>query len=229
MASNLQLNPDKGDQEQNTNNEQDIIVNHWPANVGSLVPREVEHNQPSDSSNAAQVIKSDILSVGSKFVGGDDELSSHGSDNTCDNQSPECPRPPSQLSKNGREDDSPVPQDAGEAKSARFTHLLNPQQADWQHIIPHIQAVLSKSLEIVSYEEWLGELQNSAEQEHDEGNPAVKLIDFFEENGKELKPKFSTAKAQELSKTLATLGPVNGEWIELWMKQWGLDSSRANL
>lgn len=125
--------------------------------------------------------------------------------------------------------DSPVLQDADEAKSARFIHLLNPQQADWQHIIPHIQAVLSKSLEIVSYEEWLGELQNSAEQEHDEANSAVKLIDFFEENGKELKPKFSTARAQELSKTLATLGPVNGEWMELWMKQWGLDSSRANL
>lgn len=133
------------------------------------------------------------------------------------------------MSKNGREDDSPVPQDAGEAKSARFIHLFNPQQADWQHIIPRIQAVLSKSLETVSYEEWLGELETSAEQEHDEGNPAVKLIDFFEENGKELKPKFSTARAQELSKTLATLGPVNGGWMELWMKQWGLDSIRANL
>lgn len=125
--------------------------------------------------------------------------------------------------------DSPVLQDAGEDKSARFIHLLNPQQADWQHIIPHIQAVLSENLEIVSYEEWLGELQTSAEQEHDEANPAVKLIDFFEENGKELKPKFSTSKAQELSKTLATLGPVNGEWMELWMKQWGLDSIRVSL
>lgn len=112
------------------------------------------------------------------------------------------------------------PYTSGEGK-ARFVHLLNPHEANWQDILRHAQRSLEKELEVVSYEEWLSDLQSSAEQEHDEANPAVKLVDFFEQNKNDLKPKFSTVNAQRMSQTLASLQPVNGEWMHLWMKQWG--------
>lgn len=117
--------------------------------------------------------------------------------------------------KTGR--DSPM---APDERKAQFVHLLNPHEADWQDILPHVQSSLGKEMEIVAYEEWLSDLQVSAEQNHTEANPAVKLIDFFEENRYALKPKFSTINAQEMSETLSSLGPVNGRWMELWMKQW---------
>lgn len=127
-------------------------------------------------------------------------------------------------SRTGR--DSPM---ASDKENAQFVHLLNPHEADWQEILPHVQNSLDKKLQVVAYEEWLSDLQASAERTPDEANPAVKLIDFFEENRHALKPKFSTINSQEMSKTLENLRPVNGNWMELWMKQWGLRSIRERL
>ncbi|KAG9850500.1 acetyl-CoA synthetase-like protein, partial [Aureobasidium melanogenum] len=115
--------------------------------------------------------------------------------------------------------DSPM---ASDERKAQFVHLVNPREADWQDILPHVQNSLDRELQVVAYEEWLSDLQASAEREPTEANPAVKLIDFFEENRHDLKPSFSTVNAQEMSETLATLEPANGQWMELWMKQWGL-------
>lgn len=110
---------------------------------------------------------------------------------------------------------------SSEEVKAQFVHLLNPHEADWQDIIPHVQRSLNKELQVVPYEEWLSDLQSSAERSHDEANPAVRLIDFFEQNRHDLKPRFSTRNAQRMSQALASLQPVNGDWMQLWMKQWG--------
>ncbi|KAG9950362.1 acetyl-CoA synthetase-like protein, partial [Aureobasidium melanogenum] len=118
--------------------------------------------------------------------------------------------------------DSPM---ASYETKAQFVHLVNPHEANWQDILPHVQNSLDKQLRVVAYEEWLSDLQASADGEHTEANPAVKLFDFFEENRHGLKPKFSTINAQEMSETLASLEPVNGQWMELWMKQWGLSDA----
>ncbi|KAK6004847.1 hypothetical protein QM012_007626 [Aureobasidium pullulans] len=123
--------------------------------------------------------------------------------------------------KTGR--DSPM---ASDKRKSQFVHLLNPHEADWQDILPHVQSSLDKELQVVAYEEWLSDLQASAEQKHTESNPAVKLIDFFEDNRHALKPKFSTINSQEMSETLSSLRPVNGQWMKLWMKQWGLTGVR---
>ena len=115
---------------------------------------------------------------------------------------------------------------ASDGEQAQFVHLLNPHEANWQDIIPHVQRSLDEKLKVVPYEEWLSDLQNSAERNHDEANPAVKLVDFFEQNRHDLKPKFSTTNAQRMSQTLRSLQPVNGEWMHLWMEQWGSSGAR---
>ncbi|KAH0280592.1 acetyl-CoA synthetase-like protein, partial [Aureobasidium melanogenum] len=117
-----------------------------------------------------------------------------------------------------------TPMVSGERK-AQFVHLVNPHEANWEDILPYVQSSLDKQLQVVAYEEWLSDLQASADGEHTEANPAVKLLDFFEENRHGLKPKFSTINAQEMSETLASLEPINGQWMELWMKQWGLSDA----
>jgi len=115
---------------------------------------------------------------------------------------------------------------ASDEEKAQFVHLLNPHEAIWEDIIPHVQRSLDKPLRVVPYEEWLSDLQTSAERSHGDANPAVKLVDFFEQNRHDLKPKFSTQNAQRMSQTLRSLQPVNGEWMHLWMEQWGSSGAR---
>ena len=61
-----------------------------------------------------------------------------------------------------------------------FHNLTNPQQGSWSTLLPTIQSYLPKGTKIVPWSEWLDALRRSSEQREVESNPAVKLLDFYE-------------------------------------------------
>ncbi|RYP70479.1 hypothetical protein DL771_005416 [Monosporascus sp. 5C6A] len=108
-------------------------------------------------------------------------------------------------------------------------HAVNPEDVDWRTLVPTVLRHLGASTRIVSWDDWVRALRQS---QHDASladlkqNPGLKLLDFFESlrvagdeasRGLVLDVELSTDK----SRTLATLGPVNEEWMGLWLKQWG--------
>ncbi|KAJ3549260.1 hypothetical protein NM208_g592 [Fusarium decemcellulare] len=124
--------------------------------------------------------------------------------------------------------------DYADAKGSQVYNLVNPSVRNWRDIYPVIQRLLHKmegeEVEVVDYADWVQALRKSAAHtrtnENVEGNPAVKLLEFFASmqrlNNEEDEPIISTEKAERHSPTLRACGPVSEEWMELWMKQWEL-------
>ena len=103
-------------------------------------------------------------------------------------------------------------------------HTVNPRTSTWDSLLPTAQHHLGNSPKIVPFAAWLKALKQSSSTTKDVSlNPAIKLLDFFENlqrNEHRPPPSLETAVTVESSKTLAQLGPVQAEWMERWMKQW---------
>lgn len=80
-------------------------------------------------------------------------------------------------------------------------------------------------MQAVPFAEWVDILSQSADEIVDPGrNPAVKLLDLYcnattVEKGPRILPSH---KAENASKTLQGIEPVNETWFRAWMQQWGL-------
>ena len=107
-------------------------------------------------------------------------------------------------------------------------HVVNPSKTEWEALLPTILAHLGGDIETVSLSAWIERLQTCAEEGLKlEMFPAVKLLGFFEDTlarqGKGSEPTMlETAQARSVSPSLTHLGPVSTQWMELWLKQWGL-------
>ncbi|KAI0430279.1 acetyl-CoA synthetase-like protein [Xylaria sp. FL1042] len=101
-------------------------------------------------------------------------------------------------------------------------HVANPHAISWSNIVPWVVDRLR--LRTVSFEEWLNKLESSDEPlENIDKNPAIKLADFYRKAGRGRAPRrMMTWKAVQASKTLREIGPVNEEWVDAWLNQWGL-------
>lgn len=81
-------------------------------------------------------------------------------------------------------------------------------------------------MEIVDDDSWIARL-DTIEDLSDadfEDKPALKILDVYRRLfATRIYPKFSirTDKGQEASNTMREIGPVNGDLMDLWMKQWG--------
>jgi hypothetical protein len=79
---------------------------------------------------------------------------------------------------------------------------------------------------MVGLTEWLDRLRDSTisaeTQPILEQNPAVKLLDFYEQLASDSTgPKeFSIEKTIKVSKTLQDLSPIQPEWIQGWIRDW---------
>jgi hypothetical protein len=120
-----------------------------------------------------------------------------------------------------------------EGQWTKYYHLANPHTAKWDEFVPIIQEHFStprkgssgenKSIQTVSIAEWLQKLEESSQSKDLDvaRNPAVKLLDFYQDFGKEgVISILSTKEAQKGSKTMRELGPVKAEWMKLWLEQW---------
>jgi len=121
------------------------------------------------------------------------------------------------------------------AQEARFFHMVNPRATHWKDLVPVIRRYMPSDVNPITFVQWVDHLKQSA-QETDgfqgvdgDANPAVELIDFFDNlQDRAIRlPKtrtspLETKKTVKVSGTLAQLQEVGPEWVELWMRQWNL-------
>ncbi|KAF2725926.1 acetyl-CoA synthetase-like protein [Polychaeton citri CBS 116435] len=109
------------------------------------------------------------------------------------------------------------------ATSETYLHLVNPYSIGWSDLAPSVVELLGDGVRLVSYEEWVQALATSAEQDGKD-LPAAKLIDFFQDIGKDCsdRPVFSTAESTRVSGKLHSLSPVSKQWLERWLHQWSV-------
>ena len=115
---------------------------------------------------------------------------------------------------------------------ASFYSISNPCVTCWSELTPSMRRYMPADTRTVTFIEWVELLKQSVRKEgyaavDESANPAAKLLDFFE-NLQDKAIRFPDAKAAvletkataEKSPTLARVGPVSREWVELWMRQW---------
>ncbi|PSR81212.1 male sterility protein-domain-containing protein [Coniella lustricola] len=105
-------------------------------------------------------------------------------------------------------------------------HLVNPQQTTWSELVPAVARGLDPSgekLTIVTFEEWIEALRESASTTDDQSiNPATKLIHFFEglSHSSQSLGSLDVSRAVADSPILAKVQPVQDEWMQMWLRQW---------
>jgi thioester reductase-like protein/aryl carrier-like protein len=125
--------------------------------------------------------------------------------------------------------------------TAQIFNCVNPHDIAWAELIPVIVQELEKPLtsdgeksEVVTvgFREWLDRLtaseaalvENKSLDASVRQNPAVKLIDFYEQliiEGQDSSPvRLSTEKSAHTSEHLRNLKPINPEWMRGWIQGW---------
>ena len=105
-------------------------------------------------------------------------------------------------------------------------HTINPCLTTWDTLLPYVQAEMSMEVKVVPMATWTKRLRasaaTSAAKEDIEVNPALKLMDFYEGllSTEKAPAILETGKTEKMSPTLRALGPVRGEWMIKWMRQW---------
>ena len=121
---------------------------------------------------------------------------------------------------------SPAPNTPSQA---HVYNLVNPQLTPWSSLLPAIKDQLGAQVRVVPSVEWVNTIANldAANAQNLADYPALKILDFFqaylvsssEGTGAS---QWETKNGVTASKTMAELGPVSGEWMELWMRQLGV-------
>ncbi|KAL8858207.1 MAG: hypothetical protein Q9178_005219 [Gyalolechia marmorata] len=104
-------------------------------------------------------------------------------------------------------------------------HAVNPKHTTWTSLLPTIRShFIERPLEIVSLQEWVNALKESADATLDvDLNPAIRLLDFYQSlanDSSHANPVFETSKAVDRSEQLKLLEAVKPEWMKRWLEQW---------
>ncbi|KAK5019019.1 putative NRPS-like protein biosynthetic cluster [Cryomyces antarcticus] len=114
---------------------------------------------------------------------------------------------------------------AGRPQTIRSLNTVNPRTVEWSSLVPVIQNWFKlKKIRAVPLADWISALRSVdlTDQNEVKTKPAVKILDFFDgiEQAGDRQPVYDTAKGAALSKSMAELPPVSGEWMRTWLKQW---------
>lgn len=104
-------------------------------------------------------------------------------------------------------------------------HTVNPRATAWAEQVPVVLAALggTSNVEVVSLEAWLEALRDSESKTADIAvNPALKLMDFFQDLSNGSAPNLDTKRTTRSSPSLAGLSSVQPAWMENWTRQWEL-------
>ncbi|KAI5356517.1 Putative AMP-dependent synthetase/ligase, fatty acyl-coenzyme A reductase, NAD-binding protein [Septoria linicola] len=97
---------------------------------------------------------------------------------------------------------------ADSAQLTKFLHFVNPQSASWSDLASSAAGLLGEGVQIVPYDKWVQEVASSVE-DSSKDLPAAKLIDFFQDIGKEeaARSAFSVERStQQTPRALITAG-----------------------
>lgn len=113
--------------------------------------------------------------------------------------------------------------EAMQPSGAVVYHTVNPKATAWADLVPVVLAALggTSNVEVVSLEAWLEALTDSESKTADIAvNPALKLMDFFQDLKDGSAPKLDTKRTARSSPSLAGLSSVQPAWMENWTRQW---------
>ena len=105
-------------------------------------------------------------------------------------------------------------------------HTVNPSITTWTALLPYVQAELGPEVMVVPFVEWIKKLRATAASstvaEDFSVNPALKLLDFYEGllESESTPPRLETVKTERESALLTEVGPVKGDWMKKWIRQW---------
>ncbi|OTB03018.1 hypothetical protein M426DRAFT_264025 [Hypoxylon sp. CI-4A] len=127
-------------------------------------------------------------------------------------------------------DKAPAPKPQGDGNPAIFYNLVNPNGASWDEVLEELQ---DAGLEFtkVPFEEWIMMLRKSAARGEEEQNPAVKLIEYYEDEyapSSSLKSEaggyglsFETKAAERDSEVMRSLpSAIDDDAIQKYVSQW---------
>ena len=109
------------------------------------------------------------------------------------------------------------------SKLACVYHTINPSVTTWTALLPHVQAELGPEVTPVPFAEWVKRLRTTAASALDFSvNPALKLLDYFEGllDSESAPPRLETVKTERECSLLTEVGPVTGDWMRKWIRQW---------
>ena len=117
-------------------------------------------------------------------------------------------------------------QEEGEAD---VFHVVNPISTTWSALVLCVAEHFASSTlpHLTSFPDWI-ELVRENAKAHDfdsyvhDKSPAIKLLDFFTIwcTKKDEAARYSTTKTLKHSSKLAAQGPINDQWMKIWLKQW---------
>ena len=108
-----------------------------------------------------------------------------------------------------------------------FTYnIVNPRLTAWTSLRDAVVKRLKPEVQFVELSRWIQMLEQIDPNDTAEltAKPAAKILDFyrgFERQGRKGGVTFSTANGIAASETLAGLEPVNTDWMDIWLTQFG--------
>lgn len=119
-----------------------------------------------------------------------------------------------------------IARSAATTGKAQTYNIVNPKSTAWTSLLDTVLKRLNPHVQVVELSEWIQMLEQIDRNNTREltAKPAAKILDFyraFEEQRVAGGLKYSTANGVAASKTLAKLEPVNKDWMEIWLTQWG--------
>lgn len=103
-------------------------------------------------------------------------------------------------------------------------HLVHPYTVPWTVISETASKVLE--VPIIPYNEWLSRLQDAVRNSSNDSdapkhNPALKLIDFYENDLVEVSPlSIATDKAVKVSRSLREAKKMDTQEVNRWIGYW---------
>ena len=105
-------------------------------------------------------------------------------------------------------------------------NIVNPRSTEWESLIDTVLKRLGSRVRLIALSKWVEMLEQVDRSNTDEltAKPAIKILDFFRAIDKQKTSKqltFLKSHAIAASKTMSSLEPVNQDWMEIWLSQWG--------
>lgn len=117
--------------------------------------------------------------------------------------------------------------DATVMSTTDIHHLVSPEPAKYQDILPVISKRLGAEVRVVSLSEWVHRLEKSIATAGNSPNPGLGLLSFFQglkATQEESPVVLDTQHTQDRLPLLSKVGAADGTWMETWLDQWDFHS-----
>ena len=109
----------------------------------------------------------------------------------------------------------------------RVFNIVNPSPISFSTLLPHIERALSSKFKRVSLARWVEELEelDVSDLKVLEKMPSVKILDFYKSLDLQSSIRYETSCTSKASRTFKEIEPIQGLWLEKWIKAWDFSTA----